>query len=298
MERNDAFSSYHPIISLFYFTAVIGTVMLSSHPFIQIIAFITGLIASCCYGKNDTVKFTLKFLLPIMLLTAVLSPLFSHAGVTVVAYLPSGNPITLESILYGISMAIMLGAVLLWFSCFSRVMTAEKIICLFGRIVPSLSLLLSITIGAIPKLKNRFNTVREAQQCIGNDISGGNIFKKMKNAVKIFSIMITWTLENGIETTDSMKSRGFGLRGRTSFSVFRFEKRDIIALTVICASSAAIISGTLANALEWRYFPSVYGIIITPSAAFIMGVYSLLCLAPFILKRREDKIWRSLTSKL
>ena len=35
--------------------------------------------------------------------------------------------------------------------------------------------------------------------------------------ITILSIMVTWCLENAIETADSMKSRGCGLPGRSAF---------------------------------------------------------------------------------
>lgn len=41
-------------------------------------------------------------LLPLMLLAAVVNPLVSHQGVTVLFRFPSGNACTLESVLYGI----------------------------------------------------------------------------------------------------------------------------------------------------------------------------------------------------
>ncbi len=40
---------------------------------------------------------------------------FNHEGATILAYLPSGNPLTLESIAYGFAAAAMLAAVVLWF---------------------------------------------------------------------------------------------------------------------------------------------------------------------------------------
>jgi energy-coupling factor transport system permease protein len=40
--------------------------------------------------------------------TAWLNPLFNHAGVTLLFYLPGGNPVTLESMVYGLAAATML----------------------------------------------------------------------------------------------------------------------------------------------------------------------------------------------
>ena len=82
-------------------------------------------------------------------------------------YLPSGNPLTLESILYGVAAAVMLASVVLWFSSYNEVMTSDKFVYLFGRMIPALSLVLSMALRFIPKFKSQMEVVSEAQACIG-----------------------------------------------------------------------------------------------------------------------------------
>ena len=61
-------------------------------------------------------------------------------------------------------------------------------------------------------------------------IPGERDGKKVRNAVTVLSILVTWALENAMDTADSMKSRGYGLPGRTAFSVYRMDSRDKAAL--------------------------------------------------------------------
>ncbi len=61
----------------------------------------------------------------------------------------------------------------------------------------------------------------------------GNLFRRIRYGLNILSILITWALENAIETSDSMKSRGYGLPERTAFSIYRFTNRDKILGTVM-----------------------------------------------------------------
>lgn len=77
--------------------------------------------------------------------------------------------------------------------------------------------LLPMALRFIPKFKAQMQTVSEAQACIGRDTKNGSVFRRVGNAVKIFSIMVTWSLENAIETADSMRSRGWFSAGRISF---------------------------------------------------------------------------------
>ena len=102
------------------------------------ISFRASVMYSIILNGIETLKF-IAMLLPLMLISALINPAFNHEGVTVIAYLPSGNPLTLESVLYGIVAASMVATVICWFSCFNKIMTSDKFIYLFGRIIPSLS---------------------------------------------------------------------------------------------------------------------------------------------------------------
>ena len=44
--------------------------------------------------------------------------------------------------------------------------------------------------------------------------------------MRALSVTVTWALENAVVTADSMKSRGYGLPGRTAFARQRFDGRD------------------------------------------------------------------------
>ena len=67
-----------------------------------------------------------------------------------------------------------------------------------------------MTLRFIPKFKAQMDAVVDAQRNIGRDISQGSLWHRTKIAITVLSIMVTWALENAIETADSMKSRGYG----------------------------------------------------------------------------------------
>ena len=171
----DSFYNYHPVVNLLYFTFVIAFSMLLAHPIAQIIALVCAMTYAVSVEGKNAVGFLLKFCLPMVLLTAFINPAFNHEGVTILYYFSSGNPLTLESILYGMGAGAMLVTVLLWFSAFSRVMTSDKFIYLFGRVIPVFSLVLSMSLRFVPKFKKQAEIVVEAQRCIGRDISTGSL---------------------------------------------------------------------------------------------------------------------------
>jgi len=297
MKNKDAFSGYHPIINFLYYALVLLLSMCLMHP-VYLAISLTGALAYDVYLKGKkAVRFAVMGLLPMTVIAALVNPAFNHEGQTMLTYLPSGNPLTLESILYGVAAAVMLASVVLWFSSYNEIMTSDKFVYLFGRMIPALSLVLSMALRFIPKFKSQMEVVSEAQSCIGRDTKTGSVIRRVGNAVKIFSIMVTWSLENAIETADSMRSRGYGLPGRTAFSIYRFDDRDKTALAWLIFCGAYILSGWLAGGTYFRYYPSVKTAVWTPLTVSFMFVYLALVLTPVILDRKEDRQWKSLQSE-
>ena len=291
------FAKYHPLINFIYFTAVIVFSMIFVHP----ICLVTSLLCSVMYSIILNGKKALKFiamLLPLMLISALINPAFNHEGVTVIAYLPSGNPLTLESILYGIVAASMVATVICWFSCFNKIMTSDKFIYLFGRIIPSLSLILSMTFRFVPKFKEQVQEVSNAQKSMGRDTSEGSVFTRVKNSIRILSAVITWSLENAIDTSDSMKSRGYGLTGRTAYSNYVFDKRDVTALIYLAVMITYFLIGVLLGKINYRYFPSMRGTDMSFYSTSIFISYTMICIMPIIIEIWEELKWRKLKSKI
>ena len=101
MPNRDAFSSYHPVINFMYFALVLVFSMFFMPP-VSLLISLAGAIAYHLYlNGRKALRFQLLFLLPMALMAAILNPAFNHEGATLLAYLPSGNPLTLESIAYG-----------------------------------------------------------------------------------------------------------------------------------------------------------------------------------------------------
>ena len=298
MKNRDAFSGYHPIINFLYYALVLLFSMCLMHPVYLAISLAGALAYAITLNGQKAVRFAVMGLLPMAALAALVNPAFNHEGMTILTYLPSGNPLTLESMLYGVAAAVMLASVVLWFSSYNEVMTSDKFVYLFGRVIPALSLVLSMALRFIPKFKAQMQVVAEAQACIGRDTKNGSVFRRIGNAVKIFSIMVTWSLENAIETADSMRSRGYGLPGRTAFSIYRFDDRDKTALAWLCFCGVYLISGWMAGGTYFRYYPTVKSVVLTPMTVSFQLVYLTLVLTPVMLDRKEARLWKSLQSTI
>lgn len=295
MAGRDGFSGYHPGVNFLYFTLVLGFTMFVTHP----AGVAVSLVSALCYqrylnGPGAAAR-QLRWLGPMLVMAAALNGLLNHRGETALFRLPGGGAVTLESLLCGVGMAGMLWAVTAWFGCFNRVVTSDKFLYLFGRAIPALSLVLSMALGFVPKLKERFGRVVQAQAGLGRSVTGGGVSRRVKNAVGALSILTTWTLESAVATADSMRSRGYGLPGRTAFSIYRFHTRDKLCAAWLLALGGFLLWAGAKGALAWQYFPRTEGAA-GPLTLWAWAGYLALCLTPVILDRKEDAQWRRLRS--
>ena len=299
---NDWYPNYgcsrHPAVNFLYFVLVIAFSMCLTHPVCLLLSVCGAVIYHAVLLGPRSLRKSAVWMVPMAVLAAVINPAFTHQGVTILAYLPSGNPLTLESMLYGLASAALLSATLLWFTCYNAVMTSDKFIYLFGRVIPALSLVLSMTMRFVPRFRTQLHTVAQAQKYMGRDTENGSLLRRTKNAMKVFSIMVTWSLESAIETADSMKSRGYGEKGRTAFSIYRMDDRDrgLLAWLIFCG--AYVFCGVLAGGLRFRYYPSLAGAPVTPMTVSFFVVYFLLCLTPAALDLAAARQWKRIEKEV
>lgn len=292
----DAFSKLHPTVNFIFFVFVLVLSMFVMNPVCLALSLVCAFVNALYLNGIKTVKLCLKFILPMVLLIIIINPVFNHQGVTILTYFPWDNPLTLESIVYGLASAALLSSVVLWFSVFNSVITSDKLVYLFGRIIPSLSLVLSMSLRFVPKFTTQFKNVRNAQRCIGRDISDGSVINRIKNGIRIISIMLSWSMENAIETADSMKSRGFGLKGRTAYSIYKFDRRDLIVLIIVALLGVTVSVSAITGVIDFNYYPSIKGNLTDVLTLITFFLYGILMLIPTILNVGEGIRWKRLRS--
>lgn len=292
----DAFFKLHPAVNFIFFAFVLALSMFIMNPICLALSLVCAFVNAVYLNGLRTIKLCLKFILPMVLLIVLINPVFNHQGVTILTYFPWDNPLTLESIVYGIASAALLSSVVLWFSVFNSVMTSDKTVYLFGKIIPSLSLVLSMSLRFVPKFSAQLKNVRNAQRCIGRDVSDGSAVSRIKNGIRIISIMLSWSMENAIETADSMKSRGFGLKGRTAYSIYKFDRRDLVMLIIVALLGVSVSVSAIMGVIDFTYYPSIKGSLTDVPSLIVFFLYGILMLIPTILNIGEGIKWKRLRS--
>lgn len=292
-----AFDSYHPIVIFTYFCSTILFSMFFMHPIFLSISLASSILYLGFLKGFHNMKRTILISIPLFLIIAISNPIFSHRGVTPLFYI-NYNPITLESVIYGLSMAGMIVTVIFWFSCYNEVMTSDKFISLFGKISPSIALIISMTLNTVPRMKRQIELITNSQKTLGMYVHSGSIIKRAKSSIRILSILITWALENAIDTADSMNARGYGLRGRTSHSLFKFKRDDFFLFSFIILLSALCVYGEMTNYISFSYYPYISKINLSYFSFILYFSYLLLMTLPLVIEFKETIRWRLSISKI
>lgn len=320
MAAKDRFASYHPAINFTFFLGAMILGMVLMHP-----AYL-----ACSAGLSFLYYFTVKrkeafaFLrgmAGLFLTLSVLNPVFSPYGETVLFTYFGGRPYTREALLYGMALAAMVVTFLCWFASYNAVMTSDKFLFLFGKLIPSVALILTMVLRLIPNYQKKAAQINGARKGIGksvdtallrqsrpakDDTGNGRISKdtemrkeQILHGMTILSALTSWALEGGIAMADSMKSRGYGSGKRTSFSLYRFEARDKWLLAVMVVLLLLVLICTGKGGAYVNYLP-VYEA--ADGGNFFeaagTGAYFLFLLIPSAVNIMEELRWHSLRSKI
>lgn len=317
----DEFSRYHPVVNLIFYLLVLGTTMFQMSVGLVFISLFSSVVYYFMLKKTEGLKYC-AVVVGIIIVSAIINPLFSHKGGTLLFYLFTGNPVTLESIIYGLISAIIIGAMLLWFSTFNQVMGVERILGAIGKVLPNVSLLITMIMRFIPQytrhqrkvsmvnkvnkrnygekinLSNREKTEKEnviearKKQKKKNGID--KIIDSIKEGSRTFSITTTWALENSIYTADSMKARGFGTGRRTNYSNYKFQKRDYLLMGWLVILWLVVVFSLERKKVYTYYYPFIQ----VKNNVVVYLIYGLLCLTPVLINVKEEIRWLILKSRI
>ncbi len=291
------FCSYHPFVNMLYFLLTVGITMFSISPYFLAVTFLASWVYSILLKGKSGIKLNLVMSIAMLVIMVLINMFFNNNGETVLFYINT-NRITLEAICYGVAGGIMLISVIVWFSCFNVVMTADKLIYLFGKVAPVLGLTLSMIFRFVPLLKSRFAEISLGQKCMGRGNRQGGLIMKARQLLKEISILIAWSLEASIESADSMEARGYGLKGRTSFHLFKFSKRDVGMLLFLLATGFPVAVATFKGATGMYFYPKVIMPEMNTQTICILICYCLLLVSPIVIDIAGEIRWRQLDLKM
>ena len=287
------FAEHNPVAVAAYYLAAAGVCMFTMDPVVLVLSLLGALVSLTVTGLIRQWRIHL-YSLALFAVMVLVNPLISHNGVTVL-FVVNHNPVTLEAIVYGVAAGGMILTVMTWFRAFTAVMTSDKLLYIFGSLSPKLALMLSMALRYVPLFTQQVQCVSQSQKALGL-YKEDNILDRMRGGMRIFSVMVTWTLENGIITADSMTARGYGMGKRSRFSIFRWTRQDVLLLVTTLLLTGCTLWGIAGRSIA--YYPAI---VFSPVTARVLAgyiAYGCLTWLPAIITGKEAFKWHCLRSKI
>ncbi|MCM1084242.1 MAG: energy-coupling factor transporter transmembrane protein EcfT [Clostridium sp.] len=250
------FENYHPGINFIYFLFSMTFILWFNHPVYVVIAFLSSFAYSIKLNGKREVIFNFILILFVVIYCLWYS-YYNHFGITNIRKNFIGNNITAEALFYGLVRGMTIAAFIMNFACLLAVFSTDKVIYLAGRLFPRLSLFISIFLRSFSRIRERNAAVTMSRKGIGMGKGQGTIIGGIRNRLRILSIVITWTLEDYMESSMSMKCRGYTLKHRTSFSIYRFDNRDRSLVIMLFIGITLTLMAVMLNQTTILYDPEI-----------------------------------------
>ncbi|MCD8316157.1 MAG: energy-coupling factor transporter transmembrane protein EcfT [Eggerthellaceae bacterium] len=322
-----SFERVAPSVIFVYFLWAIILTMCAFQPVLIAIS-IAGALISSHVLRSASVLRQLAWMLPVLIIIAVINPLFSASGSTVL-FMMGTHPIYLESLVFGACMGGLLIAAILWFANAAAVLTTDRVMDLLGKRLPIISYMFSMTLRLVPKFIEERNLINDVSRVnfrtyennldkagkeqpfpeadsfplssqkpisapgnIISEIEGkpgkAGLRRRIGRRARMMSVLVGWSLEDSLETADSMRCRGWGsVRRRTRYRRERFSVGDAILLAIVIALGAlASFLGFVATS-QFFFYPELTAL----SVWWGYGPYLLFFLLPWLYILLEDLNW-------
>ena len=269
----------HPVTRLCWFLPVLVLGMLFCHPVLSPMALVAGLICQGAALGARSCRTTLGFGLPVILLMGGLNLFFNSRGDTVFLYF-NDIPLTLESLIYGVTAGCMAVSMAVWLMLFAQSLGRSGLLDLFGGVLPGITMILTMLLRFLPLYRKRMKSRMDTQQTLGRTTREGSLTRRLQDGGRLLSSQFSASLEQSITTADSMTARGYGLGKRPSrWPVEKLHLRDGGMLAATLLLTAGVVWAWLAGTLDCRFFPEIT----VPGCPLFWGgtgCYLLLLLLP------------------
>lgn len=284
------FRGYHPFILFFYYICVGSLAMFFNHPLFLTIGLCLLIFVNVTHDRGQTLRKWSPMLLLMSSFIIILNPFFVSRGSTILFYF-RGKQVTLEATVYGVVFSLSIAIILVMFISFNLILNGNKFLFLFSKMFPKTTFLTMLAIRFAPLLKMRLEEINAVQQTRGMTMDVGTIRERARSGLLRLQILITWSLEEAIQTSDSMKARGYGIGNRSAYVPYKMEKRDWVSFVMLAVLFIFCLIGGALGYGKILIYPEL-GTLHMYSLDWIVLVCMMIIYAfPLLAEGRERARW-------
>lgn len=290
------FANTHPIILFLYYLFVFYVTIMFQHPIVILLSLICALLFFILLVPIREFFRDITYYLFVFLFIAIAIPRFNHRGETFLFFF-NDLPITLEAVVFGLFIALKVVAFIFWFKTFLIVVSIDKIIYLFGNLSPKLAVFISTIVHFFSSFRRKLRQTSDSHKTIGLYTSN-SIVERIISFSRVLSVVILSLIIEMLDRGDFMKARGYGIKKRTHFSLYRWKKGDRLRLTFILLLSFFISFLMLKDKFLFTYFPLLTSVSFNLVESMQFSLIFILFVIPVIVEVKENLHWTYLKSKI
>lgn len=287
-------SHFNPIVTFTYFGMVLFWGMVLTNPYFLGVSVLCSFLAAVLMEKKARKK--LGFFIPAFFAISLINPFFNTRGDTVLFYYFGGRAYTLEAVLYGMILALVFFTVANWFTCYNVLVSSDRFLYVFGKTMPSVSLLLSMILKFIPSYRKKLKEICMARSCVGKGLDAKTKKEQIENGAQMISALTSVSLEHSIVTANAMHSRGYGLEGRSCYAIYRFRTSDLFCEVLLLLLCLIVGQSWILGSTAVEFFPTIK--LARHDSIFYTGLiaYLILLILPSGYIIFEEIKWKILKS--
>jgi energy-coupling factor transport system permease protein len=286
-----SFERLHPFVTFLYYVSSIMVFMLCIHP----IFLIGGIVLIVCLNWIQDQFRALKkwwfFIVSTGVIIFIMNPLFNERGLHVL-FTIFDHRVTLEAVIYGAMNALSILGVTMIFVHYNEVMTPNKLLFLFSKTLPKFAVLLMLTLRFIPLMRRRLEEISSIQRSKGLSVGDGTWREKATNGLLYVQVLMTYSLEEAIQTADSMKARGYGKGPRSTYNHFTFKRMDFIAAVILVILLFTVGYGRYRGYGQLTIYPVMENLLISTEEVVLLVMYLMSLSFPILIKIGGFLWWR------
>lgn len=269
--------------------ALAGTALATDHPLVLLVVGAVVVAAAAAAGTGRLVGRAVLFALPLALLFALVNPLVSRNGLTVILRLGELPPfgqldLTLEALVYGLVFGLRVLVVVAVFALFSAAIDPDELLRLFRRVSPRSALTAVLATRMMPVLARDAARLEEARRCRADGGGDGPLAR-----TAVLRAVAGGSLDRALDVAATLEVRGYGRPGaampRARQPWSRHDAAFALSAAVVAALGVLVAGGAVAG---FEPYPTVtwdLGAAELASCALLV----VAALAPFADRRGVER---------
>lgn len=285
------FQQFHPITVIVYYSILLVMATMTQHPIVIGLVLIAGLTHHILTMTARATGRMLVYDFFVGILLLLISIAFKHNGITPLFFW-NDQAVTKEVLFWAICLGLLFMLLHTIYENALYHLATDRLLFACRLIWPAFGLFISMLMRFLPTVQHRFRQMHNAQKTIGY-YATASLFDKGIGLVKTIYEATAWAFEQCFHKSDTMRARGYHLKKKSVFHLYRWHKEDslVVAIWIICTGALFLDFHRVA----FYYFPETKAVEIPISAIILVIIIAWL---PVMIDLKERFKWLYYSSKM